>query len=124
MAGARISIDGLPSLAAPTAGTLVPVQESGVTRKMLVSVLSDALISSLNAHLTDTVDAHDASAISATPAGSGVDSVTVQGQLGQLATLANSKVSGSGITNIVALTQAAYDALTPKVGTTLYVITS
>jgi hypothetical protein len=32
-------------------------------------------------------------------------------------------VSGTGITAIVALTQAAYDALSPKVATTLYVIT-
>ena len=31
---------------------------------------------------------------------------------------------GSGITAIVALTQVAYDALTPKVATTLYIITS
>ena len=37
---------------------------------------------------------------------------------------ASSFVAGaSGITAIVGLTQAAYDALTPKVSTTLYVIT-
>jgi ferredoxin-NADP reductase len=31
---------------------------------------------------------------------------------------------GNGITAIVAMTQVAYDALTPKVATTLYIITS
>lgn len=31
---------------------------------------------------------------------------------------------GNGITAVVALTQVAYDALTPKVATTLYIITS
>lgn len=31
--------------------------------------------------------------------------------------------SGEGITKIVAITQAAYDALSPKVATTLYVVT-
>jgi hypothetical protein len=34
------------------------------------------------------------------------------------------KVSGSGVTNIVALTQSAYDALATKDATTLYVITA
>lgn len=33
------------------------------------------------------------------------------------------KVTGDGITNIVALTQAQYDALSPKSATTLYVVT-
>lgn len=35
----------------------------------------------------------------------------------------NTKVSGTGITNIVAITQTAYNALSPPVATTLYVIT-
>lgn len=34
----------------------------------------------------------------------------------------NGNVTGTGVTAIVSLTQAAYDALTPKVATTLYVI--
>ena len=123
MAGARVSIDALPALASPTAGTLVPVQESGVTRKLLVSVLTDALTAALTAHLNDTVDAHDATAISTTTSGAGVTSATVQGQLVELTTLvANRVINGGGAASIVVLTQAAYDALTPKVATTLYFI--
>lgn len=120
MAGARVSIDALPSLASPSAGTLVPVQDSGATKKMLVSVLSDALTSALAAHLADTVDAHDATAISTTASGTGVTSVTVQGQLGELAS--TRVINGGGVVSMVVLTQAAYDALTPKVATTFYVI--
>src|SRR5678816_184915 len=120
MAGARVSIDALPSLAAPTGGTLVPVQEAGTTRKLLVSVLTDSLLAALNAHLADGVDAHDASAISATVSGTGVSSPTVQGQLAELA--ATRIINGGGVASIVVLSQAAYDALTPKVATTLYFI--
>lgn len=123
MAGARVSIDDLPSLVSPTAGTLVPVQDSGATKKMLISVLSDALTSALNAHITDTTAAHAATAISTTTSGAGVTSATVQGQLGELAALmATRVVNGGGAASIVVLTQAAYDALTPKVSTTLYII--
>jgi hypothetical protein len=123
MAGARVSIDALPSLATPGAGTLVPVQDGGVTKKLLVSVLSDTLAAALTAHLNDTVDAHDATAISTTVSGTGVTSTTVQGQLGEIATLlANRVINGGGAASIVVLTQAAYDALTPKVATTLYFI--
>ena len=32
--------------------------------------------------------------------------------------------SGDGITKIVSITQSAYDALTPKVATTLYIVTA
>jgi len=81
MAGARVTIDALPSLASPTAATLVPVQESGVTRKLLVSVLTDSLTAALTAHMNDTIDAHDATAISTIASGAGVTSTTVQGQL-------------------------------------------
>lgn len=120
MAGARVSIDGLPSLTTPTASTLVPVQEAGTTRKMLVSALSDGLQAALNAHIADPVDAHDATAISATVSGTGVASPTVQGQLSELA--ATRVINGGGVASIVVLSQAAYDALTPKVATTLYFI--
>jgi len=36
---------------------------------------------------------------------------------------AGANIVGTGVTAIVALTQAAYDAMSPKVATTLYVIT-
>ena len=45
-----------------------------------------------------------------------------QSKIANLSTDLGLKVSGDGIANIVALTQAAYDALTP-VATTLYVVT-
>jgi hypothetical protein len=41
---------------------------------------------------------------------------------GDLGDLLDEKISGDGIQDIVALTQAEYDALTP-VATTLYVVT-
>lgn len=51
-------------------------------------------------------------------AGSGLDADLLDGQH------AAAFVAGAnGITAIVGLTRAAYDALTPKVATTLYVIT-
>jgi len=123
MAGARVSIDALPALAGPAAGTLVPVQDGGSTYKMLVSVLTDTLNAALTAHLNDSVDAHDATAVSTTTSGVGVTSSTVQGQLVELTTLLSNKVTnGGGAASIVVLSQAAYDALTPKVSTTLYFI--
>jgi hypothetical protein len=123
MAGARVTIDALPALASPSAGTLVPVQDSGVTKKLLVSVLTDALTAALTAHINDSVDAHDATAISTTVSGSGVTSTTVQGQLGELAGLvANRVVNGGGAASVRVMTQAAYDALTPKDSSTLYFI--
>ena len=45
-----------------------------------------------------------------------------QSKVANLSSDISTKVSGDGIENIVALTQAAYDALTP-VATTLYVVT-
>lgn len=120
MAGARVTIDALPSLSSPNPGTLVPVQDSGVTKKLLVTALTDALLTALNAHINDTVDAHDATAISATVSGTGVASATVQGQLAELA--ATRVINGGGVASVVVLSQAAYDALTPKVATTLYFI--
>jgi hypothetical protein len=45
-----------------------------------------------------------------------------QSKVANLETDIGEKISGDGIENIVALTQAEYDALTP-VATTLYVVT-
>lgn len=123
MAGARVTIDALPALASPSAGTLVPVQDSGVTKKLLVSVLTDALTAALTAHINDTSDAHDATAVSTTTSGAGVTSTTVQGQLGELAALVALRVvNGGGAASVRVMTQAAYDALTPKDASTLYFI--
>ena len=123
MAGARVTIDALPALSSPSAGTLVPVQDSGVTKKLLVSVLTDALTAALTAHMNDTIDAHDATAVSTVVSGPGVTSTTVQGQLAEIATLIGTRIiNGGGVTSIRVMTQAAYDALTPKDSATLYFI--
>lgn len=123
MPASRVSIDDLPAQSSPAVGDLLVVQSSGSTNKMLVSALTDALTAALTAHLNDPVDAHDATAISTTTSGTGVDGATVQAQLGQLVTLLLTKVTNGGnVASIVRLTQAEYDALTPKVATTLYLI--
>jgi hypothetical protein len=93
MATPRVTIDQLPDQAIVEDANYIIVQDSGVTKKLLMSTLRAASSPPLNAHLADTTDAHDASAISATTAGTGVDATDVQGQLAQLATLANSKIN-------------------------------
>jgi len=86
MATPTTSIDALPAAATPpNPADLVVVQQSGVTKKMPVSELTNLTSDPLVAHIADPTDAHDATAISATASGTGVDGVNVQVQLGQLA---------------------------------------
>lgn len=87
MATPRVTIDQLPEQAAAEDTNFVIVQDEGITKKMSMATLKNVTSTPLAAHLTATVDAHDATAISAVASGVGVDSTTVQGQLSQLAML-------------------------------------
>jgi hypothetical protein len=115
----RVTIDQLPIQAAPEDTNEIIVQDAGVTKRLTVAALLGAPSPPLTAHIDDTTDAHDATAISATAAGTGVDGANVQLQLGQLATIANSKIdqtaadaryvnlSGDTMTGALALPLAA-----------------
>jgi hypothetical protein len=87
MATPRVTIDGLPEQTTIETDNYVIVQDTGTTKKMLLSKILDSTPTQLTAHIAQATDAHDASAVSATPAGTGVDASTVQGQLGQVASL-------------------------------------
>lgn len=93
MATPRVTIDQLPIQDTIEDANQIIVQDTGVTKRLAMSVLRADISIPLAAHLADTVDAHDATAISTTTSGTGVDATTVQLQLGQLATLVNGKIS-------------------------------
>lgn len=88
MATPTTSIDALPVKTAPAGAELLIVQDAGVTKKMAISEMFLQPSPPLTAHITDTSDAHAASAISAADSGNGINGTTVQAQLGQLAALA------------------------------------
>lgn len=89
----RVTIDQLPEQAVPEDDNLLIVHDAGITKKLAVSSLKALTSDALVAHLDDVSDAHDASAISATPSGPGVDGPSVQAQLGQLATKADAALN-------------------------------
>jgi Chaperone of endosialidase len=92
MATPRVTIDQLPDQAIVEDTNYIIVQDSGVTKKLLMSTLRAAPSVPLNDHLSDTTDAHDATSISTAVSGTGVDGADVQSQLGQLTTLVNGKL--------------------------------
>ena len=94
----RTTIDLLPEQVAAEPSNYIIVQDDDVTKKMSIGTLMQVGSQPLTDHIADASDAHDASAISASPSGVGVDGPDVQSQLGQLAT----KTDG-------ALTQTAAD---------------
>jgi len=87
MATPRVTIDQLPEQALPEDTNFLVIQDEGTSKKMSVATLRTIESVPLTDHIAAAVDAHDASAISATPAGTGVDGPNVQAQLGQLTTL-------------------------------------
>jgi len=93
MATPRVTIDQLPEQAAAEDTNYVIVQDDGITKKMSMATLRNMPSNPLTAHINATVDAHDATAISAVASGVGVDSATVQGQLSQLAALTDAAVT-------------------------------
>ena len=95
MATPRVTIDQLPEQAIPEDANYFVIQDSGVSKKMSWATIKTQPSQPLTDHLNDTSGAHAASAISAAVAGTGVDAADVQGQLGQLTTLVNSKINQS-----------------------------
>jgi hypothetical protein len=92
MATPRVTIDALPEQATPEDTNYIVIQDAGVTKKMSLLTLKQQSSTLLDAHLSDPTDAHDATAVSATPSGAGIDGGTVQAQLGQLAAKANAGI--------------------------------
>ena len=93
MATPRVTIDQLPMQASLEDTNELIVQDSGVTKKLSGLALRNTSSDALLAHINDPTDAHDASAISATPSAAGINGPDVQAQLGQLATLADAGVT-------------------------------
>jgi hypothetical protein len=93
MATPRVTIDALPEQGTAEDTNYLIVQDDGVTKKMSMTTLKNVTSTPLANHIAATIDAHDATAVSALPAGTGVDSPTVQGQLSQLATLVDGAAS-------------------------------
>lgn len=85
MPAPRVTINDLPDQAAVEDTNLLVVQDGTVTKKMAVSLLTTASSAAVTAHISDTTDAHDASAISAVPNVAPMDGDDVQQQLDQAA---------------------------------------
>lgn len=113
--------DVLAVLGASTIGkTLLRSAGATAARAALGSTtVGDALLMAASA-------AAARSAVGITTIGAGVatavDAASARAAIGAGTGNGNGNVTGTGITAITSLTQAAYDALTPKVATTLYVI--
>lgn len=110
---ATVLIEDLPLQAVAEGTNLLVVQDGVDTKSMLVQALLDNLAVPLNAHITDAVGAHAASAISAAPAGPGQDGTDVQTQLGQIQTTTSTN------TGLIATNTASINALRArKINTT------
>src|SRR6188768_3730519 len=126
----RMTIDSLPAKAVPEDDDKVVLQDSGITKHTTIGGLLTSARTGINDHVADPVDAHDASAISATSSGHGIDGATVQAQLAQLADAIAAGGGGSGggggVIGSVWLrwsgTQEEYDALGTYRSDTLYAI--
>src|SRR6188768_3784280 len=92
----RMTIDSLPAKAVPEDDDKVVLQDSGITKHTTIGGLLTSARTGINDHVADPVDAHDASAISATSSGHGIDGATVQAQLAQLADAIAAGGGGSG----------------------------
>ena len=102
MAAPRVLITDLPEQATATGTDLLVVQNGATSKKMLVSKLTTASNSAVDAHINMVADAHDASAISAAPNSAPLNDITVQGQLGQAATaIAAASASAAGANTAV-----------------------
>ena len=93
MATPRVTIDQLPEQAVVEDTNYIIVQDTGVTKRLNLGTLRNSAAPPLTAHINDTSDAHDATAISAVSSGTGVDGADVQAQLTQLTTLVNGKIN-------------------------------
>jgi hypothetical protein len=106
MPAPRLTIDQLPEDTALGGAEWLIVQDAGTSKKVAVGVITGISQTALDAHVNDTADAHDASAISAVPSGS-LAGTNVQTQLEQ---------AGTGIgTNAAAITDNT-NALTTHMG--------
>lgn len=102
MAAPRVTIDQLPEQTVATVSDLWVVQSGATTKKMTVQRITDSITAAVNTHVNDTVDAHDATAISAVPNVDPMLGTDVQTQLSQAASRINSNATLiSGNTNAI-----------------------
>jgi len=95
MAAPRVPIPALPDKPTASPTDLLIVQDGSVTKSMTMQHLIDG--TGISGHMTDTTDAHPATAVSATSNGTGQDALTVQGQLNQIKTALDTiNAGGSG----------------------------
>ena len=94
MAAPRVPINALPAAGALTDADLFVLEQAGATKKLSWSSISTTSAAAVNAHIANPTDAHDASAISATP-GSVTSAGDVQGQLSQLDTAVGTHVGNT-----------------------------
>lgn len=85
MPAPRVIIDALPAATVIGDTDHFVMQQSGTTKKTPGSLVTGAATTAVAAHIADVSDAHNASAIGATP-GSVTSATDVQGQLSQLDT--------------------------------------
>lgn len=123
MAAPRVTIDQLPEQTAAVGTDLLVVQNGATTKKMTVGKITDVPAADLAAHVAATTDAHDSTAVSVPPNVDPMSGTDVGTQLGQAAEALSLLSPLVGSLKVVALTQAAYDALPTKDPATLYVVT-
>lgn len=100
---ARVQISDLPVQATAEADNQIPIDDTGVTKRLAVSAITAIPAAELALHVGDPTDAHDASAISFTPTGT-VAATDVQAAIAEVATeAANAVTSVNGETGAVAL---------------------
>ena len=85
MPAPRLTIDQLPEDTVVAGTEWLVVQDGGASKKMAINRITAIPQTALTAHIDDTDDAHDATAISAAVSSATVNGVNVQAQLGQLA---------------------------------------
>ena len=83
MPAPRVLIPELPEQSILSPSNLLVVQDGTTTKKMTVGLITTSSQAALDAHINDTTDAHDASAISVAPTGT-LTSTNVQSALIEL----------------------------------------
>ena len=86
MATPRVTIDALPEQTTLEDTNYFVLQDTGVSKKASWATIKNTPSQALLDHINDTDDANDATAVSTTDSGGGINGTTVQSQLGQVAT--------------------------------------
>lgn len=115
MAAPRLTIDDLPEDTTVTGTEVLIVSDAGASKKLVLNNVLAIPTTALDAHITATIDAHDASAISAAVTNAAITGTDVQSQLQQLAanqgnTQSQAQANTDAINAHLAGTSDAHDA--------------